>query len=897
VQEVLARTTRSAQHQASRTLRAFQIAWLRGRGSIVDENTVQVTTDGSVAGWPVKADAIIIATGSKANRFPPVDFGLPGVYDSDTIWQLDRIPKRLVVQGAGIVSIEYALIFAKLGSHVVVIDAFPAFLPMIDSSLQEAVRKTLAENNIEVIMGLPFKKVRAEPGSTPEFPALRIDAGDRTFGCDVLLSACGRFANSQNLGLENLEPKGLKINPRGKLIEVDENGYTGVAKVYAVGDVATGSMGLATMGQNQAIRAVRALFSGAKISKDAAVKPSVIWTIPELAWAGMTEEQAKAQGVNYGVSNVGFKQTIKGCVTDEDGFLKLIFDRDNGKVLGVHLLGENSCELVNYGAEAVNRGSTIFTMLRFVFPAVTYHTLYSRAAAECKLRLHGAKNLEAATAWKRIYGMVQKSLEESGSPMKVSEALKKAFKFYDTEGHGFLTKAQLQTALESLGMQPDADDAQEMIFEATDGKSGQQLDYETFIAVLVQNCDSFKREELEEEAKEQMPPTPAGDTAAAGRALKKVRHGTMFLGHAMAALAKTGGYDAVVLGAGPAGMQAALEAGARGKRVVLIDPNPVVSGAPTGSHSKCMREAVIDGARTWAEVKDVLSRAMDNVRYVAARSLHTFHVTCMKGYGSLVDEHTVSFKGVNGEQKTLKTDAIIIATGSKANRFPPTDFSLHGVYDSDTITQIDRIPDKLVVQGAGIVSIEYALIFAKLGSEVVVIDAFTGFLPMLDSSLQETIKEELDGHNVEVIMGTPFKSVQAGPDSTPESPQLIIDIGGRVFECDMLLSACGRSGNTQGLGLDALAEKGLKVNPRGKLIEVDQNGYTGVARVYAVGDCATGSMMLATMGQQMAVLAAPCTLLDLRQDGDGEGGAVQALRGVDYARGGLGRPHRGAGQE
>jgi len=77
------------------------------------------------------------------------------------------------------------------------------------------------------------------------------------------------------------------------------------------------------------------------------VKPSAIWTIPELAWAGMTEEQAKAQDLNYGVSKVDFKNTVKGCITNEDGFLKLVFDRDTGKTLGVHLFGENSCEMVN----------------------------------------------------------------------------------------------------------------------------------------------------------------------------------------------------------------------------------------------------------------------------------------------------------------------------------------------------------------------------------------------------------------------------------------------------------------------------------------------------------------------------------------------------------------------
>jgi len=108
---------------------------IKGRGTIVDENTVRVTmANGSTGGVQLSTGAIIIATGSKSNRFPPTNFDLPGVYDSDTIAKLDRVPKRMVIQGAGIISIEYALIFARLGTHVTVVDAFPAFLPMLDSA-------------------------------------------------------------------------------------------------------------------------------------------------------------------------------------------------------------------------------------------------------------------------------------------------------------------------------------------------------------------------------------------------------------------------------------------------------------------------------------------------------------------------------------------------------------------------------------------------------------------------------------------------------------------------------------------------------------------------------------------------------------------------------------------
>merc|ERR1719440_1191607 len=106
-----------------------------------------------------------------------------------------------------------------------------------------------------------------------------------------------------------------------------------------------------------------------------------------------------------------FAQTIRGCVSNEAGFLKLIFNRDSGVVLGVHLCGENSCEIVNYGAEVVNSQLTLHEVLRFVFPAVTYHNLYNLAATEGKIRLRGVKDLSAAATWLRLSTLLQKALE------------------------------------------------------------------------------------------------------------------------------------------------------------------------------------------------------------------------------------------------------------------------------------------------------------------------------------------------------------------------------------------------------------------------------------------------------------------------------------------------------
>jgi len=285
-----------------------------------------------------------------------------------------------------------------------------------------------------------------------------------------------------------LESKGLVTLPRPKLIQVDDNGYTGCAGIYACGDCATGSIGLATMGQSQAIRAVRLMFSKSGLmasEKKKEVKPSGVWTIPEIAWAGITEDMAQKQNINYGVARSELAQTIRGCVSGEDGFLKIIFNRDSGVILGVHLSGENSCEIVNYGAELINSKATLHEVLRFIFPAVTYHGLYNRAATEGKIRLRGVKDASAAAAWLRVANMLSKSLELSGSTESVQVALFKAFNQFDTDDSGYISKEQLQAAMAKLGLTISAEDVGKMIAEATGDANAVEVDYESFLKMRI----------------------------------------------------------------------------------------------------------------------------------------------------------------------------------------------------------------------------------------------------------------------------------------------------------------------------------------------------------------------------------------------------------------------------
>lgn len=487
VNAVAMRATKSAVAATSRKLKTFHVEVLCGQGVVASVDSLIFTPTKLVEGLSQKKlcfDTLILATGSRSNRFPPVDFDLPGVFDSDTIASIDRVPTTLVVQGAGIIGLEYALIFKKLGCEsVVIVDVLDKVVPMLDVSLQEACKATMVKEGIEFVMSTKIVSVVALEGSTAESPLLSVVLdGGRVLQADCLLSACGRSGATTGLGLEALEPLGLKVG-RGRFVEVDPNGWSRVAKIYAVGDVAGAN--LATIGQAQAVRAISHCYGSGKMKMLCVpCKPSGVWTIPELAWAGDTEEKAKSDNRAYDSVTVEFNRMLRGCLTNEEGFLKLIYLQDSGKIIGVHMFGDNSCDLINFGAEALNNGDTIYDMQQFVFPAVTYHELYHLAAAEAKLRImyKGPHNLEAANAWKKVVAALKKSAESEGR--SVDEILEKAFRYFDLDSSGFITPPQLKEALGTLGMEYSDEAISEMITEASGSEQARYIDYKHFLKLF-----------------------------------------------------------------------------------------------------------------------------------------------------------------------------------------------------------------------------------------------------------------------------------------------------------------------------------------------------------------------------------------------------------------------------
>lgn len=497
VKEVVDRATDLCVKGCWKSIQEYHVDFLRGTAKLIDEVSLNFSphrdhpVDGEEQATPrpdtkLKFDMLVIATGSRSNRFPPVPFDLTGVYDSDTINNITRVPKKILIQGAGIIGLEYGLIFRKLGSEVMIVETFDKVVPMLDVSLQEACLNTMKDEGVEIRLKCPIKGVTKADGYREDAPTFKVQLEDSVIDCDCILSCCGRHGCSDGLGLEALEEKGLKVG-RGKMIQVDQNNWTGVGDIYAVGDVVGGN--LATIGQAHAIRAIRCRWGSGMVSKERGkdVKPSGVWTIPELAWAGITEEKAIEDGINYGAVTVPYSDTMRGCVTNEEGFLKLIYDRDTGRALGVHLYGENSCDLVNYGAEMVNDGDTIFEMLQFIFPAVTYHELYHLAATEAKVRMRhkDARDVQAAATWRRVKANIHHAISDrEKSAGSVDTALSKVFKTLDEDNSGFITHPQMKKAMEGFGLKLSDEEIHAMILEATGGEDDDNVDYEEFVKMV-----------------------------------------------------------------------------------------------------------------------------------------------------------------------------------------------------------------------------------------------------------------------------------------------------------------------------------------------------------------------------------------------------------------------------
>eukprot|EP00471_Norrisiella_sphaerica_P004546 CAMPEP_0184488024 /NCGR_PEP_ID=MMETSP0113_2-20130426/10481_1 /TAXON_ID=91329 /ORGANISM="Norrisiella sphaerica, Strain BC52" /LENGTH=607 /DNA_ID=CAMNT_0026870487 /DNA_START=528 /DNA_END=2351 /DNA_ORIENTATION=- len=398
-----------------RRLRSIAVPRIQGRASFVDTSSVELELRNGKR-VPVSADYYLLATGSSAFRDPNIPFDGRRVFDSDSIKDLAYLPNSVAITGAGIIAIEYAKIFAKLGAHVSLVirdSSFPAAMERVgvDRDIAEELRKDLEETGVELKFSTVVGKFSVPPSiSNPMSIELQNrqtgKATGETLEVDTYLFAAGRLPNIGGLGLENA---GIQVDERGRVL-VDTNLETSAKGVYAAGDV-LGPPGLASTGIEQGAAAVGAMFnddpdrgksrSGGFDPKsylsDPDRFPVGIWTNPEVAYIGLTKAKAEERGFEVAEGNAKYSETTRGRVSRSRGMLKLVVDagKRDLPVIGVSIFGNDACELVHYGMELVQSRRPLRKVLEASHAAVTYHELYKAAAVHIDEQLEFSVQLRS----------------------------------------------------------------------------------------------------------------------------------------------------------------------------------------------------------------------------------------------------------------------------------------------------------------------------------------------------------------------------------------------------------------------------------------------------------------------------------------------------------------------
>jgi len=333
----------------------------------------------------LRGERILIATGSSPVRPTTFSFESPGIYDSDTILSLDRLPKSMAVIGGGVIGSEYACTFAALGAEVHLIDGRNTILPFLDGEISRALAAAMERGGVRI-----HWNERASSSSAAAFEQTRLQlSSEASLTVDAVLVAAGRTSNTQTL---NLHAAGLTASERG-LIGVDEHFRTCVPHIYAAGDV-IGFPALASTSVQQGRIAMRHALGAEGASSTPRLLPVGVYTIPEVGMVGDTEEALQQQGVEYVIGRGPYRGSSRGrIIGDGDGFLKLLFRRNDGTLLGVHAIGEQAAELVHIGMIAMMSGATMQLFDNSCFNMPTLGELYKLATLDALLRMRSGRSL------------------------------------------------------------------------------------------------------------------------------------------------------------------------------------------------------------------------------------------------------------------------------------------------------------------------------------------------------------------------------------------------------------------------------------------------------------------------------------------------------------------------
>jgi dihydrolipoamide dehydrogenase len=355
-------------------LKKNKIETFRGQGRIVAPGKVEVMSqDGKQQ--TLDAHSIVIATGSEVAAIPGIAIDETRIVSSTGALSLPEVPKRLLVIGGGYIGLELGSVWRRLGTEVTVVEMLPRITPGLDAEVAKQLQRILQKQGIAFKLGTKVVSVQTN-GTTCSVTLAPADGGaEETIDCEMVLVAVGRVPNTQGLGLPEL---GVKTDNRGRIL-VDPHYATSVPGIYAIGDVIAGPM-LAHKAEEEGV-AVAEILAGQAGHVNYDVIPSVIYTAPEVACVGRTEEELKAAGIAYKVGKFPFTANARAKVNrTTEGFVKILAEEATDRVLGVHIIGADASTMIAEAAVLMEFGGSAEDLARICHAHPTLNEAVKEAA-------------------------------------------------------------------------------------------------------------------------------------------------------------------------------------------------------------------------------------------------------------------------------------------------------------------------------------------------------------------------------------------------------------------------------------------------------------------------------------------------------------------------------------